>query len=151
MADSTVFAFEQALLANLQARPGLSGVIVTDGPPTVGELVTGEWIMLGNARGGQTWKTFPVSAPTSRDETYTIDMLINVVQAVNAAQTALTKRAFVLLKEVEDELRGNPSQGVANVAWGEVASTIDVQKAMNPTAGWRETLLRVGIRVRARI
>lgn len=151
---STLFAFEQALIANLTdatKHPALQGVTVTDGPPTVGELSKGEWMMFGNSTAGQTWKTFPVSAPTSRDEDGRIDLIINVVQAVNDKHTAITQRAYALLAEVENELRSNPSQGVPNVLWSEIAPTMRTEKATNPEAGWRETLLTVQVRVRSRI
>lgn len=148
---STINAFEQALQANLKARVGLNGVTVTVGPPTVGELNIGEWLMLGNSTAGQNYKTFPYNAPTSKDETARIDLLINVVQAINNDHTALNNRAFALLAEVENELRSNPSQGVPYVLWAEVAENMRVEKNMNSQSGWRETLIVAQIKLRSRI
>src|SRR5947209_4130750 len=102
MATSTIYNFEQAFKANLSKRANLANTTITDGPPTTGELASGEWIMLGNAQGSQTWKTFPISGSFPREEMYTIDVLINVVQAVNDAQTKITERAFALLAEIEN-------------------------------------------------
>lgn len=151
---STINAFEQALMANLQdatKHPVLSGVTITVGPPTVGELNVGEWIMLGNSTAVQNYKTFPYNAPTSKDETARIDLIINVVQAVNSDHVALNNRAFALLAEVENELRSSPSQLVTNVLWAEVAEGMRVTKGMNPEAGWRETLIVAQIKLRSRI
>lgn len=148
---STINAFEQALQANLKKRTGLSGVTITVGPPTAGELMVGEWLMLGNSTATQNYATFPYNAPTSRDETARIELLINVVQAINADHTVVNNRAYALLAEVENELRSNPSQGVTNVLWAEIAPSMRVQKQMNPDAGWRETLITSQIKLRSRI
>ena len=148
---STVHAYEVALAANLKLRANLSGVQILTGPPTAGQAQHGEFLMFGNANATQNYKTFPFNAPTAKDETYTIDLLINVVQAMNQDHDTVTARAFTLLAEVENELRTNPTQGVAYVLWSEVARTNNVEKAMNPESGWRETLLRTTVYVRSRI
>jgi hypothetical protein len=148
---STIYAYETALAANLASRANLAGVQILTGPPSAGQAQHGEFLMLGNANATQTYKTFPYNAPTAKDETFTIDLLIDVVQAMNTDQSTVTARAFALLAEVENELRSNPSQGVAYVLWSEVARSQRVEKAMNPDSGWRETLLRATVFVRARI
>jgi hypothetical protein len=151
---STVHAFEQALQTNLQSNalhPNLFGVTVTVGPPTPGELNVGEWIMLGNSTSRQDWKTFPYFAPTSKDETATLDVLVNVVQAIGSDHAILNARAFLLLAEIENELRSNPSQNVPYVLWADVAKSQRVEKRMNPESGWRETLITATVNIRSRI
>ncbi|MGH3429789.1 MAG: hypothetical protein ACRD3Q_12445, partial [Terriglobales bacterium] len=126
-ATSTIHAYEMALLTNLKnatLHPTLSGVQILAGPPTAGQAITGEWMMFGNAQGTQSYATFPYNAPTSRDETYTFDLFINCAQALHADHAAVTDRSFTLLAEVENELRSNPMQGVANVLWSEVATSV---------------------------
>lgn len=152
---SQVHLFEQTLLANLAKRQGLFGVQLLAGPPTAGQSMLGEFIMLGNSTATQVWKTFPYNAPTSRDETAQIDLLINVVQALNADHSAVTARAFALLAEVEDELRTTPQQVINTPTpyflWGEVSSSQRVEKSMNQQSGWRETLIISAIKIRSRI
>jgi hypothetical protein len=151
MANSSVLDFEMALITNLQNRQGLFGVQILDGPPTAGQSQKGEFIMFGNTRGGQKYKLLPGKVSPGREEKYTTDVYINVVQAITNTQNSATKRAFALMKEIEDELRNNPSQNVAQVAWSDMATSLDVRKAQNPTQGWRETLIITGITVNARL
>lgn len=113
MATSTIPALKAALLTRLINRAGLAGVSVTWGRPP-GQLEK-EWIMLGNCRnadptgeerGGQ---STAVLGRRSREERYVLEVDINVIKSIKETAQSVTERAFVLLDEIEDELRADPT------------------------------------------
>lgn len=147
---TTFHTYTTNLVANLKARPGLAGVIVEDGPPSIGALQLGEWIAFLDVHGEQNWVAI---GNRSKDETYTIDLMIDIMAAAgDNNQTFITNRAVAILAEIEDELKTNPSQGVASArVSSQVKTPFTVAKRADLEAGWRETMIAVGIEVLARI
>jgi hypothetical protein len=102
MASSTVPAFKARLKTNLLGRAGLTGVQVTHGPPL--PVPEPEFIWLADAKGTQDFMT----AAAQRDEEYDLTIWIHVVtnSTPDDFKTA-GDRAFALMAEIENELRGD--------------------------------------------
>lgn len=160
-AHSTIQLYTDNLIANLKARPGLAQTLISDGPPPAGAAQVDEWMMFGDVDGNQKWATInAVRRP--RDEEYTIECIISVVSQTilndDGVQAALNLRAMTIFAELEDELRGNPTQGVGPatginpagyVIESEILSPVRLQKRASDTA--REAGMEIGIRVKARL
>lgn len=145
-------AFETLLVSNLQARTNLSGVTVTDGPPTSGAMAMREFMYVGNATGTQSYKTFGDNYTDSKAEEYTFTFYIDAYRAWGQDQSLATDRAFELFTELEDEIRLNQNAYRANSVYlVQVAGPISLQKYLSPDSQWRLSRLIVGIKVSARI
>ena len=78
--------------------------------------------------------------------------MIDVVAPGTNIQTAVNARALELFYEIEDELRSNPSQGVARaMITSQVAVPFSLLKRANLDEGWRECLIAFGIQINARL
>lgn len=141
MATSTIPAFKNALVTRLAARAGLTGVQVTYGWP-VGAVLR-EHIMVGGADGTQEYRAI---AAQHRFEEYTLTVFVNVLREGGQQQTC-DERCFVLMSEIESELRTDPTCN-NTVLTAEVA-TIGLDSLANDQS--REARLKLGIRVQARI
>lgn len=145
MATSTVPVLKNQLKKNLQARVGLSGVQVTQGPPF--PLPEVEFIWLGDVKGRQEWAT--IASPTKpKEEHYDLKVWIRVLRS-NTPDDFKTAgdRAFALLAELENELRGDPS--VTNTVRVAHVGEFDFQE--DAGAEMNQALLEVTVHVRARI
>jgi hypothetical protein len=159
---STIQQYTDNLVDNLKKRSGLKDTFIGDGPPPLDAMQLKEWIVLGDVNGGQKWAVVDAQR-RPRDEEYTIDVLISVVSATvpgdDKLQSALNNRCMALFAELEQELRGNPTQGVGQptgfynggfVIVSEIANpNVKLQKRGNDTA--REAAMEFGITVKARL
>lgn len=118
-ATSRAAAIEDALIEQLQARPGLAGVQVEIGPLGDQEA-RNEWIQIGTAVAGpglsssQEWGAL---GNRRRDEAGTIHggIFVQKAGAGPAVIRACRDRAWELLAEVEAQLREDPKiTGLAN-------------------------------------
>lgn len=148
MATSTIPAVKAAVVAGLQALTGVGGplenVEVTwsvKGPPGR------DWIMVGNVTGRQASAAI---GQQSRDEVYTLEVLVSVVRPTrdDARQTAET--AFAHAARIEGLVRplSQPPLGVPGVIWVLVEKT-DLEEFVD--ADQREARVIVHLGVKARI
>jgi hypothetical protein len=150
---STVNDFTQALKASLQARLNAAseGVTVWDGWPTPEGFNAADWIMLGDVEPlGDSTSDAPAinSTRQPRDEKYLLAVLFSCVRQTRD-QTVVNDRAEALLDYLNQELRGNPRQGVTGVMWAVLDGAPRIAKGA--TDKTRECHLEVGVRVRARM
>lgn len=107
MATSAVPAALDALLAILQAAPGLDGVRVLDGSPT-NSLTGGDWVYVGYQPGADTsvslTQEFNAAGARTRDEDFDILCYAESRSGGTSIATA-RQRVFELLAEVETALR----------------------------------------------
>jgi hypothetical protein len=101
---STVPAFRAALKKGLEARAGLGGVSVCDGPAPPADLDRDELIELLDVVGEQSVHSLNKTTQPRR-ELMTLTLLITVVHATRDKQTEVNERAFVLLDELNQLLR----------------------------------------------
>ena len=115
--SSTWPAMKTAFLAQLQARPNLSGVQVTYGWPSGGAdgIPSKELIALGGVRMQQAPKSL---GNLRRDDRYTLSVIIDVVQ-MGKNQSACSTRAAALQAEVENQLRTDPLVNNCGILWAE--------------------------------
>ena len=104
MPTSTVPALKANLVTQLQARPGLTGVQVTNGPPLPNP--EREFIWVGNVNGQQEFGFF--GAPQQRQEEFGVDVVISVLREGRDTAAADT-RCFALFAELENQLRTDPT------------------------------------------
>lgn len=133
-----------ALHDALAGRAGLSGVRVNYGPalPDPGRESIN---ILGNT-GDQTWASL---GRLSKDEVYTVNVLVLVIREGQQTQPAV-ERAYDILEELENELR----EGVSSPTMDgtvRVASVASVQLEIGASDQTRSALLTIGVRVEARI
>lgn len=114
MANSSVPALKANLVAQLQGRPGLSGIQVTNGPPL--PAPQREFIWVGNAEGEQVIAGF--SGP--RHEEYGVEVVISVIREGIDTPAADT-RCFALFAELEQQLRTDSTVNGA-VSFAEVGA-----------------------------
>lgn len=99
------------LVSQLAARPGLTGVQVTNGPPL--PATQREFIWVGDATGAQSWGSF--GSAGVRHEAYGVDVAISVTREGEDIAAA-DARCFTLLAEVEGQLRTDPTVNGAVMA-----------------------------------
>ena len=92
------------LVAQLQARGGLSGVRVTYGPPPDPGR---EFICFWGAVGAQSWATYGTTAGL-RAEEYDTELMIRVLKE-GVDDSAADARCFALYGELEQQLRTDPT------------------------------------------
>jgi hypothetical protein len=142
---STVPVFKHQLLVNLQARVGLNGVQITHGPPF--PLPEPEFIWLADVDGHQDWAAINV-VTKPKEETYDLTVWIKVLRSTTPDDFKTAgDRAFALMAEIEQELRGDPS--VANTV--RVAHVGAYKFTEDANAEFNEAILRITVHVRARI
>ena len=154
MATSTVPALKAALLARLQARPGLAGVQVSWGRPH-GALAP-EWIMLGSTRAGDPTgeesggQSTAVLGRHRREERYVLDVWVSCIAAGLSEQQDLTERAYELVAEIEDELRDDATVN-GTVRTAQVTDASDLTEAIADNGQQREARVRVQVACAERI
>jgi hypothetical protein len=151
---STIQTFTEALQTNLQARidaaEGANVVVVYDGWPTPEGWNAPDWIMLGDVEPNGDPSDGAVLNVTKqpRNEPFVLAVLFSCARKTRAQQI-VNRRAFTLLDYLNQELRGNPRQGVSGVQWALLDGAPRIAKGATDTT--RECHLEVGVRVRARI
>lgn len=118
MSDGSSLATAKSRLeAVLEARAGLAGVPVTDGGPVSARDLQNdsgayEAIWFGDSRTVQI-EVPHTGLPVELDETYELDVVIQVLKRAEAADTqaAATARSVALLGEVIGALAADPSLG----------------------------------------
>jgi len=150
--------YTDALIAQLRARPGLAGVIITDGVPPANVLGNmPEWIMIGDVHGSEDWVA--VAQPRRpKDEEFTIDILVDVLMPTTPGsdvQPTCNRRAMELLAEVEDTVRIDPQQGLgdANINPGYVIVSGLTSKNLLKRGDdqVREAAIEAGLAVKVRL
>lgn len=152
MATSAIPAFRAALIAMLQARSGLSGVQVTDGPPEPSVLDGDVYIALLEAKGTQRiWAMNRSSQP--REERFTQTVVIGVRGETRADQVTLGNRAYVLLGEMEQGIRADVKLTAYYTGAAKLVTTVigseDYQTFADDHS--RESQITVGVDVHARL
>ena len=102
MATSSVPGAKAALIASLQARPALVGVQVAWGEPQNSARAR-ELIVVGAI---QNFRETSATTGQWRDESYTLPVYVQVVQEGGADHSACSQRAYAMLAEVEEQVRG---------------------------------------------
>lgn len=102
MATSSVPTLKANLVTQLQARPGLSTVQISYGPPLPDPQR--EYIWVGDVTGDQAFAT--MAAPNQRHENYRVTVIVGVLRE-GVDSKAADDRCFVLLGELETQLRGD--------------------------------------------
>lgn len=142
MASSSVPSLKHQLVLNLQARPGLANVQVTHGPPL--PVPEAEFIWLGDAQGTQTRE----SAGNTKLETYNLQVIVRVLSSTTADDFKTAgDRAFALMAELENELRGDKT--VSGAVRDAEVTDFDFKEGAN--AETNEALLDVTVHVQALI
>lgn len=100
---STIPAFTAALKAALEARTGLKGVSICDGPCPPGDAEREEVIELLDAESDI--GAFLDATTQPRKEDGQLKILITVQRATRDKQTQVNERAFELLAEISTQLR----------------------------------------------
>lgn len=112
MAASTVPALKKALMQQLQARPGLSGVQISYGSPS--GTPNNDLIIIGNA---QPHTAVAAALGHMRlDERYTLNIRI-VSQATGTDQETQTERCFAIAEEIRSQLVSDPKVNNCGVQW----------------------------------
>ena len=109
MTTSSVPTVRAALIAALDARPGLDAVAVTHF--WQGDANPQEAIYLGNTTLENDWATVRAGRKT-RDELYRIQVHIRSLKPNDWGPTAET-RVFALLAEIEDLIANDPAIGLS--------------------------------------
>jgi hypothetical protein len=122
MATSRVPAAIDALVSILGAAPGLDGVSVIDGPPTV-DQADADYLYVGWQPEGETaaelTQDFNAAGARTRDEEFTIRCTIDCWTGDSDVAT-VRARAFELLGVVEDTIRASGAQPAAPTLGGAV-------------------------------
>jgi len=112
VATSSVPTVKANLVTQLQARGGLTGVQVTNGPPL--PATQREYIWVGDTEGIQELAAF--NTPNQRHENYNVKVVVNVTREGEDAAAA-DARCFALCAELENQLRSDPTvSGAINLA-----------------------------------
>lgn len=131
MATTTLLdAYLDALVANLSARIGLDGVTVTSG--WVGDDGGLKSIQFQNASTLYDWSS--IGRGRHKEETTITGFIF--VTASGAGESAIKASrdlAFSIYDELIDELRTNPSQGIAQVQSNTLPSSREDEWAVNAT------------------
>jgi hypothetical protein len=119
---SRIPAAVDALVALWKAAPGLAGVSVLDGPPTVDQS-DADYLYVGYQFGGdaavEMSQDFASAGARRRDETF--DVLCQVDSFTGDTDTSARRgRAFELLAAVEDSLRATAAAPTAPTLGGAV-------------------------------
>lgn len=146
MADSSIPALLDTLRTRLAARAGLAGVTVSTA--SLGDDIPPEAIELYGVDADQDWAAL---GRLARDENYDVACGLSVERPAGADDVEATikqcrDRAFVLLKEVADELRADPSVGgVVRVAQ---LGKVSLAQGYNDEGRWAVVLFRIEVRNR---
>ena len=141
MATSTVTAFRAALVSQLTARAGLSGVQVVYGVPA--GALSREHILLGNVSGTQEYVTVGAS---HKYEDYDVTVHIGVLRE-GVQQQPCDERALALMAELEQQLRDDLTVG--NTVLNAQLSRFEMEALASDTT--REARVTATIAVRARM
>lgn len=148
MSSSSINAVIPALQTLLQARAGLTGVSITEGPAEPALRDRKELIQILDATGDQTVHALNrVTQP--RQEEYDLNVLISVVAATRSKQATIRARAFALLAEVEAQLRSDPSLGIAGQVYSSIVGHIAYTTRANDQD--RESAIDFNVHVVARL
>jgi hypothetical protein len=123
MATSAVPGAIAALLAILQAAPGLAGVQVLDGPPT-GDMSGQDYLAVGwdgdtGANAADASQQFNAAGARTRDEDFSVACWLNTWTG-DPDIAARRVRAYGLLAVVEDAVRASGASPMAPTLGGAV-------------------------------
>jgi hypothetical protein len=104
VATSTIPTLKVNLVTQLQARGGLSGVQVSNGPPLPDPQRERIWV--GDVAGAQSYAA--MAAPNQRHEEYVLQVNISVLRE-GVDMVAADARCFALMAELENQLRTDPA------------------------------------------
>lgn len=164
---STANQVKAALLARLQSDPALSGVQITHGHPYPNRPER-EIVMIDRASAGSNLgDRYPAGQRpralnvTSREERYTLDVIVSVIGAARDRYPDLEERAYAIASAVDDSIRTwrdtTPSAYDGAARWVVVTSVEDREGLAIPgrdtdaAEGGREAVVRVELSVAAGI
>jgi hypothetical protein len=111
--ESTVPAFQDALIDLLKVRQALQGVAIVPGPPAPGIAQTSQWICLLEVDGSEKWAAM---GRLSKEENYTQKVYISVITRDGEGDARASRDiAYALRAEVSEQLRETPT--VNDVVW----------------------------------
>lgn len=148
MSDSSINTVIPTLQTLLLARPGLSGVSVTEGPAEPSVMAREELIQILDATGEQTVHALNRTTQP-RQEEYDLNVVISVVGETRSDQATLRARAFVLLAEVTQQLRTDPSLGIAGQVYAAIVGHIAYTARANDSS--RESAIDFNVHIVARL
>lgn len=115
MSSSSINTVIPTLVTLLQARAGLSGVSVVEGPGEPSVMEREEVIMVLDADGDQSVRALNATTQP-RNEEYDLAIVVSVVGETRNDQATLRARCFALVAEIEAQLRSDPHLGLVNVS-----------------------------------
>jgi hypothetical protein len=139
LATSTIPAVKANLVAQLDARPGLTEVQVSYGPPLPNP--SREMIWCGVAKGQQDWQAMAV-----KGEEYDLEIIISVIREGQDMQAA-DERCFAIYAELENQLRSDQTVNGAVMR----ATTAGFELGEHVTDTNREATLIVQVACQAQI
>ena len=137
-----------ALKAALAARAGLAGVQITLGLPYEPE---GDFIALTDVEPSEQTAAGQRSTPHKREESFVLVVEISALRLGDADHTEAIQRAYVLLAELEDELRTDLTIDNSILNGWAVVEGVPMNTIGPGGEGRREALIRARVRCRARI
>lgn len=148
MSDSSINTVIPALQTLLLNRPGLAGVSITEGPAEPSVMAREELIQILDAVGDQ--HVHALNKTTQpRQEEYDLSVVISVVGETRSDQATLRARAFALLAEITQQLRSDPSLGLAGQVYAAIVGHIAYTARANDSS--RESAIDFNISVVARL
>lgn len=147
MSSSSINTVIPTLQSLLQARAGLSGVAITDGPAEPSLMQREELIQILDADGHQSVRALNATTQP-RNEEYDLALCISVIGETRSDQATLRARAFALLAEIEAQLRSDPHLGLVNVSAAIVGKIKYTPRASDMQ---RESAIDFDIHVEARL
>lgn len=159
LGDSSIPAFQDALVMQLRQRPNLTGVNVVIGPPSPGVAQGQIWVALLEVEGTEKWAAM---GRLQKEEDYRQTVYISVLTRDGEGDsTAGRNKAYAIRKEIADQLLADPT--VNSTVWQaqverggkfEPRLGINVQSADGGTTtdlSWREAAVYFEILVKNRI
>jgi hypothetical protein len=146
---SVVPAVKRALKHVLDDRPGLAGVLISWGTPYPADIP--EYIWIGNVEPHEQSPSGMRTAPHSREETFSLNVQISVLQTGTEDHELVTERAYELAAEIEDALRDDMTiNGSLGNGWAQVGGLPLEERGPDENAT-RESVINARIDCRARI
>ena len=149
MATTTIPSFVKALISSLGQRDYYvdQKVSVINGPPPSSKMQNNTRVWFGDVKGAQKFVSIAAGV-YPKEETYTVDLVIDI-QKVTGDMDALVDQAFLILAEVENELRFNPDQGITGILWSGLNGPVEHFKMRG--ANTCQVVIYAGVYVKARI
>lgn len=111
--QSSIPAFQDALIAGLSARDAFASTEVVVGPPSPGVAQVSSWVALLDVVGDEKWAAM---GRLSKEENYSQKVYVSVLTRDGEGTSQLGRDiAFTLRRDIAEYLRENPT--VSNSVW----------------------------------